>query len=227
MQYSTLTLLALAASINAQTASLPDLTKLPQCAQKSATTGIGSTDCRLTDFTCICKSSAFVRSVGAQIGAVCSPEDQAATVEFANSICQPLGVTIPADGIADEPKKEEEEEPEEEEAPAAAAAAPEPTAAPPAEEEGEEAVELASTYVAPNAKIGAPMTTTAAAMAAGMGAPYPTHHPTGGSGNMTNGTAYGNGTFVPFEGAAGQVRGGVAAAAAVVGAGFLGGLALL
>ena len=46
---------------------------------------------------------------------------------------------------------------------------------------------------------------------------------------MTNGTAYGNGTFVPFEGAAGQVRGSVAAAAAaaVFGAGFLGGLALL
>lgn len=67
--------------------------------QKSAITGLGATGCKITDLTCICKAPAFIQAVGTQIAASCTPDDQKKAVAFANSICQPLGVTIPSEGL--------------------------------------------------------------------------------------------------------------------------------
>lgn len=63
--------------------------------------GISATGCQLTNITCICKSPAFLQAIGTQIAASCNEEDQKSTVEFANSVCEPLGISVPTNGLGD------------------------------------------------------------------------------------------------------------------------------
>ncbi|MDI1492265.1 MAG: hypothetical protein OHK93_003477 [Ramalina farinacea] len=182
---SALTLLTLSLSLLTLTsaqnqASLPDLSKLPECAQKSATKGIASTSCTLTDFTCICKSASFIEAVGASIASLCSPADQQATLAFANAVCGPLGVNLPTGEIASA-------------GPSSSAA----TAATQVPSSSSAAGGAMETYAAPSAVEDVTAATTSAG-AMGMASvtpPYPIAS-NGSASNMTNQTA------LPFEGGA-------------------------
>ncbi|MCJ1451986.1 hypothetical protein MMC28_002326 [Mycoblastus sanguinarius] len=93
-------LLAGFAAFVAPLAGAQSLASLPKCAQSAASTGISSSGCELTDFTCICKASAFLQSLEGLIDSECDPADQQATLSFAQEVCNSAGVplSLPSSG---------------------------------------------------------------------------------------------------------------------------------
>jgi len=77
-----------------QLASAQSLAGLPSCAISCATNAIGATGCAVTDAHCICTASSFLSGVATCIQGACSPADQQATLQFAQSFCGNAGVTI-------------------------------------------------------------------------------------------------------------------------------------
>jgi len=52
-----------------------DITSLPQCAQQPILNAITNSGCPLTDITCICSNSKFVKGLLAEIPGVCNPAE--------------------------------------------------------------------------------------------------------------------------------------------------------
>ncbi|MCJ1245550.1 hypothetical protein MMC30_002754 [Trapelia coarctata] len=95
----------LSASLAALAIAVPftmaqDLSSLPTCAQAPALSSIASTSCQLTDFSCICKDTAFITALTPQIEKACSPADFQKVVAFTQNLCGSVGVTLSVPGVA-------------------------------------------------------------------------------------------------------------------------------
>jgi len=76
------------------------LSGLPTCAETCALNSIAATGCAVTDTHCICTATSFLSGVATCITTACSPADQAATLQFAQSYCLSANVTITLPGSA-------------------------------------------------------------------------------------------------------------------------------
>ncbi|KAL8873249.1 MAG: hypothetical protein Q9174_001257 [Haloplaca sp. 1 TL-2023] len=76
------------------------LSSLPQCAQVPVVSGLGSTGCDPTNFSCICQAVSFITGVTASIQAACGQEDQQKTLALTKALCNKYGVSISVPDVA-------------------------------------------------------------------------------------------------------------------------------
>lgn len=72
---------------------------LPTCAQGCVTqftTGSNIGGCPQLDVKCICSSEDFLSGIACCLASACSAADQKTAVQFAASLCQTQGVTVPS-----------------------------------------------------------------------------------------------------------------------------------
>ncbi|KAL8970501.1 MAG: hypothetical protein Q9183_001488 [Haloplaca sp. 2 TL-2023] len=94
------TVAGMAIWLDAQAVSLGSL---PQCAQVPVISGLGSTGCDTTDFSCVCQAVSFIQGVTASIQAACGQEDQQKTLALTKALCNRYGVTISVPDVAAPP----------------------------------------------------------------------------------------------------------------------------
>ncbi|KAL2043989.1 hypothetical protein N7G274_003509 [Stereocaulon virgatum] len=67
---------------------------LPKCALDAAQAGFAASSCQDADYACICKDSSFLSTIQQKIDSVCSADDQAKTIAFAQQLCVSAGTSL-------------------------------------------------------------------------------------------------------------------------------------
>ncbi|GAM90670.1 hypothetical protein ANO11243_087150 [Dothideomycetidae sp. 11243] len=88
MRSALLTVLALGSAALVQAGGIDGL---PQCTNKCISNDFGG--CGTLDVKCICANKPFIAGLACCISVACDAADQAATIQFADSLCSGQGVT--------------------------------------------------------------------------------------------------------------------------------------
>ncbi|MCJ1290293.1 hypothetical protein MMC34_001829 [Xylographa carneopallida] len=79
------------------------LANIPQCAQSAAISSLVTTGCAITNYTCFCDDKSWISGLLPVVMSDCDAADFQTTVQFAQQLCNSVGVTLSVSGVSSAP----------------------------------------------------------------------------------------------------------------------------